>query len=96
MSDCDNMQQRSALPEIEQRVTRPVELFALSDLAGLRDELRRAGLDTWQTAEMIGNFLTQRGYGVSHHACRSEAQEDVVCGSYDRMQAGLAALAVLM
>ncbi len=81
----------------EQSHTRPIELFATSDLAGLRDEMRQAGLDTWQVAAVISNFLTQRGYGVSlDEAYKSAAQGEVLCGSLDRMQAGLAALAVSM
>ena len=49
------------------------ELFAASDLNGLRDDLRAAGLDSWQAAELIGAFLVQRGYGVSNQDARSAA-----------------------
>ena len=49
------------------------EIFTAVDLTTLRDELRRAGLDSFQAAELVGAFLTQRGYGVSNQDARSAA-----------------------
>jgi hypothetical protein len=49
------------------------EIFTAADLKTLRDELRGSGLDSFQAAEMIGAFLTQRGYGVSNQDARSAA-----------------------
>jgi hypothetical protein len=42
-----------------------IERFADTDLTGLREELMKSGLDSWQAAELISSFLTARGYGVS-------------------------------
>ena len=49
------------------------ELFSAVDLTTLRDELRGSGLDSFQAAELIGAFLTQRGYGVSKQDARTAA-----------------------
>lgn len=70
------------------------ELFALSDLNSLRSELRAAGLDSWQAAELIGAFLLQRGYGVSNLDARNAAAriESVGC-SLDCMRQELQQLA---
>ena len=38
-----------------------VEKFAASDLSGLREELKQAGLDSWQAAELVYSFLMMRG-----------------------------------
>jgi hypothetical protein len=48
-------------------------MFDEVDLLVLRDELRQSGLDTFQCAELIAAFLTQRGYGVSHNAALTAA-----------------------
>lgn len=73
------------------------EMFAQNDLNGLRDELRQAGLDSWQAAELISAFLVARGYGVSHHDARSAASriESVGC-SLQTMQEELGKLAMVM
>ena len=49
------------------------ETFTAVDLKTLRDELRGAGLDSFQAAELVGAFLTQRGYGFSNHDARIAA-----------------------
>ena len=49
------------------------EIFTAVDLSTLRDELRGSGLDSFQAAELIGAFLTQRGYGVSKQDARIAA-----------------------
>ena len=49
------------------------EIFTSVDLSTLRDELRGSGLDSFQAAELIGAFLTQRGYGVSNQDARVAA-----------------------
>ena len=49
------------------------EIFTAVDLKTLRDELRGAGLDSFQAAELVGAFLTQRGYGVSNQDARTAA-----------------------
>ena len=71
--------------------------FTETDLSLLRDELMQSGLDHWQAAELIGSFLTVRGYGVSHHAARGAASriESVGC-SLKSMQEELEKLALVM
>ena len=73
------------------------EMFATTDLTALRDELRQAGLDSWQAAELISAFLAIRGYGVSNHDARSAASriESVGC-SLQTMQEELGRLALVM
>ena len=75
----------------------PVEKFALTDLTSLREELLQSGLDSWQAAELIGAFLSGRGYGVSNHAARTAATriESVGC-SLKCMQEELEKLALVM
>lgn len=50
-----------------------VEKFTPSDLLTLRGELLRAGVDTFQAAEIVASFLSGRGYGISSHEARSVA-----------------------
>ena len=50
-----------------------VEIFSDAELIGLREELLKAGLDSWQAADVISSFLSGRGYGVSNHAARKAA-----------------------
>ena len=49
------------------------EKFAENDLRGLRDELRRSGLDSFQAGLLLQAFLVGKGYGVSHDAARIAA-----------------------
>jgi hypothetical protein len=74
-----------------------VEKFTATDLSSLREELMQSGLDSWQAAELIGSFLSGRGYGVSNHAARSAASriESVGC-SLKCMQEELEKLALVM
>ena len=75
----------------------PVEKFAIHDLSSLREELLQSGLDSWQAGELIGAFLSGRGYGVSNHAARTAATriESVGC-SLKSMQEELEKLALVM
>lgn len=50
-----------------------VEKFAEADLNGLREDLMKSGLDSWQAADLISSFLAARGYGVSMQAARTAA-----------------------
>jgi hypothetical protein len=50
-----------------------IEKFTEADLAGLREELMKSGLDSWQAADVISSFLAGRGYGVSTQAARKMA-----------------------
>jgi hypothetical protein len=58
-----------------------VEKFAAADLTGLREDLMKSGLDSWQAADLISSFLAARGYGVSTQAARTAAfrMESVSC-----------------
>ncbi|GAC1362836.1 MAG: hypothetical protein NVSMB3_11210 [Acidobacteriaceae bacterium] len=71
--------------------------FAVSDLSTLREELRQAGLDSWQAAELISTFLIGRGYGVSNSEARTAATriESVGC-NLQCMQEELSRLALVM
>jgi hypothetical protein len=74
-----------------------VEKFTATDLSSLRAELMQSGLDSWQAAELIGSFLSGRGYGVSNDDARSAATriESVGC-SLKCMQEELEKLALVM
>ena len=58
-----------------------VERFADADLTGLREDLMKCGLDSWQAADLISSFLAARGYGVSTQDARTAAfrMESVTC-----------------
>jgi hypothetical protein len=53
--------------------TTPIEQFNTADLSSLREEIIRAGMDSWQAADLISNFLSGRGYGVSAEDARRAA-----------------------
>jgi len=74
-----------------------VERFADADLTGLREELMKSGLDSWQAAELISSFLVARGYGVSTHDARKvvSRMESIGC-SLKCLQAELEKLAQVM
>ncbi len=50
-----------------------VERFTPTDLLTLRKELLQSGVDSFQAAEIVANFLSGRGYGVSTHEARTAA-----------------------
>ncbi len=58
-----------------------VERFAEADLIGLREDLMKSGLDSWQAADLISSFLATRGYGVSTQDARKAAfrMESISC-----------------
>jgi len=49
------------------------EKFSVLEIAELRNELVRAGLDARDAAELLRSFLACRGYGVSLEAVRAAA-----------------------
>lgn len=74
-----------------------VEKFSEADLAGLRQELLNAHLDSWQAGDVISSYLSARGYGVSNHAARSTASRIESAGySVKSMQEELEKLALVM
>jgi hypothetical protein len=74
-----------------------VEQFPEADLVGLREELLKAGLDSWQAAELISGFLAAHGYGVSTQEARIAVShmESIGC-SIQCLQAELEKLAHVM
>jgi len=74
-----------------------VEKFSSTDLSALRSDLLQSGLDSWQAADLLSNFLAGRGYGVSNHDARHAASrlESVGC-SLVCMQQELEKLALVM
>lgn len=74
-----------------------IEQFPAADLTGLREELRKSSLDSWQSADLISSFLSGRGYGVSTDAARIAASriESIGC-SLQSMQEELEKLALVM
>jgi len=74
-----------------------IEAFSDADLTGLREELMKSGLDSWQAADMISSFLVARGYGVSTQDARKvvSLMESIGC-SLKCLQAELEKLAYVM
>jgi len=74
-----------------------VEKFSEADLAGLREELRRSHLDSWQVGDVISSYLTMRGYGVSQDEARTMISRIEKTGySLRSMQEELEKLALVM
>lgn len=44
--------------------------FPAAELAGLRTELFQTGMDSWQAAELVTNYLSGRGYGADPNMVR--------------------------
>jgi hypothetical protein len=74
-----------------------VEQFPVADLTGLREDLMKSGLDSWQAADLISSFLVTRGYGVSTQDARTAAfrMESITC-SLRCMQEELEKIAQVM
>jgi hypothetical protein len=74
-----------------------VEKFSEADLAGLREDLLRAHLDSWQVGDVISSYLSMRGYGVSNHEVRNMVSRIERTGySLKTMQEELEKLALVM
>lgn len=74
-----------------------VEKFSTADLAGLREELLHSRLDSWQAADVISQYLSTRGYGVSAPAARNSASRLESSGyAVERMQEEFEQLAMVM
>ena len=74
-----------------------VERFTPTDLLTLRNELLQSGVDSFQAAEIVCNFLSGRGYGVSKHEARDAASriEGPGCTA-EHIQAALERVALAM
>lgn len=74
-----------------------VEQFTPTDLMTLRNELLQSGVDSFQAAEIVSNFLSGRGYGVSTHEARTAASRIEVPGcTAEHIQAELERVALAM
>ncbi len=61
------------------------------------EELQQSGLDNWQEGELIGAFLSARGYGVSNNDARIAATRiEVFSCSLEEMRRELEGLALAM
>jgi len=74
-----------------------IEKFAATDLTELRRDLQQSGLDSWQAAELVGAFLSGRGYGVASDELRTATirMEAFTC-SIQRIQEELEKVAMFM
>jgi hypothetical protein len=74
-----------------------VERFTATDLMMLRQDLLRSGVDSFQAAHIVADFLSGRGYGVSNNEARMAASsiESPGC-SVERIQAELERVARVM
>jgi hypothetical protein len=67
-----------------------VEKFTPTDLMTLRSELLQSGVDSFQAATIVCNFLSGRGYGVSSDEARDAASRIETHGATaDHIQAEL-------
>jgi len=74
-----------------------IEKFTASELAGLRNELIKSKIDSWQAADVVSTFLAGRGYGVNAKAMRKALPRlDIRAGSPEAMQAALETVAYVM
>jgi hypothetical protein len=71
-------------------VTYGIERFTATDLATLRAELLQSGVDSFEAAQLVANFLSGRGYGISTDEARCVASSvDGLSGNVERLQAEL-------
>ena len=85
--------------EMETKVesTVKIERFSATQLGNLRTALMDSGIDSWQAADMLSNFLTGRGYGVSPQRARDAiARLEGTDRALDCMQEELERVAVVM
>jgi hypothetical protein len=74
-----------------------VERFTPADLILLRNELLRSGVDSFEAAQIVMDFLSGRGYGVSSTEARAAASKIETPGcTAEHIQAELEAVALAM
>ena len=74
-----------------------VERFTPTDLLMLRQELLQSGVDSFQAAQIVSNFLSGRGYGISSLEARAAASRiDGYKCTVERIQAELERVARVM
>ena len=80
-----------------QDVALGVEKFSATDLMTLRHDLLQSGVDSFQAAEIVANFLTGRGYGISPTEARSVVSAIEIPGATpEHIQAQLERVARVM
>ena len=80
-----------------QDVALGVEKFSATDLMTLRHDLLQSGVDSFQAAEIVANFLTGRGYGISSVEARSVVSAIEIPGATpEHIQAELERVARVM
>lgn len=89
------------VPETEnvsrQDIAFGVEKFSATDLMTLRHDLLQSGVDSFQAAEIVANFLTGRGYGISPVEARSVVSAIEIPGATpEHIQAELERVARVM
>ena len=81
----------------QQTDTVHVERFTPSDLVLLHNQLADSAVDSFQAAQLVANFLSGRGYGVSQQEARLAASRiDIARCSVERMQTELERVARVM
>jgi hypothetical protein len=74
-----------------------VERFTPSELMTLRNDLLQSGVDSFQAAQIVVNFLSGRGYGVSSHEARAVVSKIEGPGcTAEHIQAELERVAMVM
>lgn len=75
----------------------PIEKFTSSDLIMLRNELMQTDVDSFQAAQIVANFLSGRGYGISSQEARMAVTKIESAGIRpDQIQAELERVARVM
>lgn len=90
---------KSPVPEqvSKQDIAFGVEKFSATDLMTLRHDLLQSGVDSFQAAEIVANFLTGRGYGISPTEARSVVSAIEIPGATaEHIQAQLELVARVM
>jgi hypothetical protein len=83
--------------EAKAESTSRIEQFSATQLGNLRTVLMDSRIDSWQAADMLSNFLTGRGYGVSPQGARDAiARLEGTDRALDCMQEELERVAVVM
>lgn len=83
--------------EAKAESTSKIEQFTATDLGKLRTQLMTAGIDSWQAADVLSDFLTGRGYGVSPQRARDAiARLEGTDRDLDSMQHELERVAFVM
>jgi hypothetical protein len=74
-----------------------IEKFSVKELANLRSDLMQSGIDSWQAAEVLRDFLIGRGYGVNAQNARDAVSRLESAGrNIDCIQEELERLAFVM